>query len=45
MKMTTWRVWKMNRFVGYVVEATESSAARMAREKYGIGTRVERTLI
>jgi hypothetical protein len=43
--MTIWRVWKNNRFAGYVVESNESSAIKSASIKYGTGVRVERTTI
>jgi hypothetical protein len=37
-----WRVWKDNRFAGYVVEPSEASAYLRARDMYGSNIRVER---
>jgi hypothetical protein len=31
----TWRVWKNNRFAGYVVANSEWQAIRAAEEKFG----------
>jgi hypothetical protein len=45
MNMTIWRVWKHNRFAGYVVETNESSALKSAVDRFGDGVRVERTVI
>jgi hypothetical protein len=43
--MTIWRIWKHNRFAGYVVETNESFALKSAADRYGAGVRVERTVI
>lgn len=37
-----WRVFQNNRFIGYVVAASETDAYRKAKEKYGDYVLVER---
>lgn len=38
----TWRVWKNNRFAGYVVDISEVRAYIKAKEKFGDNTWIER---
>jgi len=38
----SWRVFKNNRFAGYVVAFSESDAMRKATEKYGTYVWIER---
>jgi len=37
-----WRVYRNNRFIGYVIAASEIDAYRKAKEKYGDYVLVER---
>jgi len=40
--MYTWRVWKNNRFAGYVLSASQYAAYLTAKEKYGDYVWIER---
>jgi hypothetical protein len=39
-----WRVWKHNKFVGYVVSPSEWEATKMAQKKFGSFVFVERLI-
>lgn len=41
----SWRVYKHNRFVGYVVANSETHALRQANEKFGSHVLVERIML
>jgi len=41
--MYVWRVWKNNRFAGYVTSASQFEAYVKATEKYGQNVWVEKT--
>lgn len=41
--MYVWRVWKNNRFAGYVTSPTQFEAYSKAREEYGQNVWVEKT--
>lgn len=43
--MYAWRVWKNNRFVGYVVSASQYDAFIRATEQFGQNVWVERMVV
>jgi hypothetical protein len=43
--MYTWRVWKNNRFAGYVESPSEIDAYLRAKEKFGEYILVERVVL
>jgi len=40
--MYTWRVWKDNRFAGYVESPSETGAYLLAKSKFGQNVLIER---
>ncbi len=45
LSLLSWRVFKNNRFIGYVVSFSQYDAYRKAKEKYGEYIWIERVIV